>query len=78
MMHHQSIVKIVNGAPIGSLSLALVQTLVARWKAVNSEQLPGAHLYIDMANSGYLHHGDSGGMDLTCWATIRPVIQTID
>ena len=46
-------------APISSLSLLLVQTQVARWKAATTEQLTGAHLYIDIAKSGYLFHGFS-------------------
>ena len=32
---------------ISSLSLLLVQTQAARWKAATPEQLTGAHLYID-------------------------------
>ena len=36
-------------APISSLSLLLVQTQAARWKAARPEQLTGAHLYIDIA-----------------------------
>ena len=35
--------------PISSLSLLLVQTQVARWKAAGPEQLTSAHLYIDIA-----------------------------
>ena len=31
---------------ISSLSLLLVQTQVARWKAAGPEQLTGAHLYL--------------------------------
>ena len=34
--------------PISSLSLLLVQTQAARWKAVGPEQLTGAHLEIDI------------------------------
>ena len=34
-------------APISPLSLLLVQTQAARWKAATPEQLTGAHLYID-------------------------------
>ena len=41
---------------ISSLSLLLVQTQAARWKAATSEQLTGAHLYQDIAKSGYLFH----------------------
>ena len=56
MVQHQSVVKRVNGthewaqalsAPISSLSLLLVQTQAARWKAATPEQLTCAHLYID-------------------------------
>ena len=43
-------------APISPLSLLLVQTQAARWKAAGPEQLTGAHLYIDIAKSGYLCH----------------------
>ena len=43
-------------APISSLSLLLVQTQAARWKAATPEQLTGAHLYLDIAKSGYLVH----------------------
>ena len=49
-------------APISSLSLLLVQTQAARWKAAASGQLTGAHLYLDIAKSGYLLHGYSSGM----------------
>ena len=35
--------------PISSLSLLLVQTQAARWKAAIPEQLTGAHLYLDIA-----------------------------
>ena len=35
--------------PISSLSLLLVQTQAAKWKAAGTEQLTGAHLYIDIA-----------------------------
>ena len=54
--------------PISSWSLLLVQTQVARWKAAAQEQLTaqkqltGAHLYLDIAKSGYLCHGFSCGM----------------
>ena len=34
---------------ISSLSLLLVQTQAARWKAATPDQLTGAHLYIDIA-----------------------------
>ena len=46
---------------ISSLSLLLVQTQAARWKAVAPEQLTGTHLYLDIPKSGYLFHGYSGG-----------------
>ena len=36
-------------APISSLSLLLVQTQAARWKAATPDQLTGAHLYLDIA-----------------------------
>ena len=36
-------------APISSLSLLLVQTQAARWKAATPEQLTGAHLYLDIS-----------------------------
>ena len=36
-------------APISSLSLLLVQTQAARWKAATPELLTGAHLYLDMS-----------------------------
>ena len=49
-------------ATIGSLSLLLVQTQVARWKEANPEQLTDAHLYLDIAKSDYLFHGYSSGM----------------
>ena len=39
-------------APISSLSLLLAQTQAARWKAVATEQLTGAHLYLGIAKSG--------------------------
>ena len=35
--------------PISSLSLLLVQTQAARWKAATPDQLTGAHLYLDIA-----------------------------
>ena len=47
---------------ISSLSLLLVQTQGASWKAAAPQQLTGSHLYLDIANSGYLFHGYSGGM----------------
>ena len=71
MMEHQSIAQRVNGAhewahvlsaPISPLSLLLVQTQAARWKAADAEQLTGSHLYLDIAKSGCLFHGFSGGM----------------
>ena len=43
-------------APISSLSLLLVQTQEARWKAATPEQPTGAHLYLVIAKSGYLFH----------------------
>ena len=49
-------------APINSSSLLLVQSQAARWKAAAPERLTGAHLYLDIAKSGYLFHGYSGGM----------------
>ena len=48
--------------PISSLSLLLVQKQAVRWKAATPEQLTDAHLYLDMAKSGYLFHGYSGAM----------------
>ena len=48
-------------APISSLLLLLVPTQVARWKVAAPEQLAGAHLYLDIAKSGYLFHGYFGG-----------------
>ena len=36
-------------------------TQAARWKAGAPEQLTCAHLYLDIAKSGYLFHGYSGG-----------------
>ena len=41
---------------ISSLSLLLVQTQAARWKAATPEQLTGVHLYLDIAKSGYFFH----------------------
>ena len=55
---------------ISSLSLLLVQTQAARWKAATPEQLTGAHLYFGIAKSGYLFHGYSGGM----WG-IEPMVR---
>ena len=43
-------------ALISSLSLLFVQTQAARWKAATPEQLTSAHLYLDIAKSGYLFH----------------------
>ena len=37
---------------LSSLSLLLVQTHDARWKAATPEQLTGAHVYLDIAKSG--------------------------
>ena len=50
-------------APISSLSPLFVQTQAARWKVASPEQLTGAHLYLDIARSGNLFHGYSGGMN---------------
>ena len=36
-------------APISSLSLLLVQTQAARWKAATPDQLTHAHLYLNIA-----------------------------
>ena len=36
--------------------MLLVQTQAARWKPATPEQLNGAHLYLDIAKSGYLFH----------------------
>ena len=41
---------------ISSLSLLLVQSQAARWKAATPEQLTGAQLYLNIAKSGYLFH----------------------
>ena len=54
-----------NTAPISSLSLLLVQTQAARWKAATPEQLTGAHLYLDIANSGYVFH-EVGNVMIPC------------
>ena len=42
--------------PISSLSLLLVQTQVARWKAATPEQLTDVHLYIDTDKFGFFFH----------------------
>ena len=34
-----------------------------RWKAAATEQLTSVHLYLNIAKSGYLFHGFSGGMN---------------
>ena len=47
---------------ISSLTLLLVQTQVARWKAATPEQLTNAHLYLDIAKSGYLFYEFSSGV----------------
>ena len=44
---------------ISFLSMLLVQTQAARWKAATAT---GAHLYLDIAKSGYLFHSFSRGM----------------
>ena len=49
-------------APYSSLSRLLVQTQAARGMAAAPEQLTGAHLYLDIAKSGYPFHSFSGGM----------------
>ena len=49
-------------APISSLSLLLVQTQAAIWRAAVPEQLTCAHLYPDIAKPGYFFHGYSSGM----------------
>ena len=54
----------VFSAPINPLSLLLVQTQAARWKAAGPEQLTGVPR--DVAKSGYLLHGFSGGMIGMC------------
>ena len=41
-----------------------VQTQATKRKAVAPEQLIGAHLYLDIARSGYLFHGYSAGIML--------------
>ena len=40
-------------APISPLSLLLVQKQAARWKAATPELLTGAHLYLNIAKSGF-------------------------
>ena len=50
-------------APVSSLSLLLVQTQTARWKAATPEQLTGAHLYLAIAKSGYPFHAIKNVMD---------------
>ena len=52
----------VSSAPICSLALLLVQTQVAIWKADAPKQVTDAHLYLDIAKSGYPLQGYSGGM----------------
>ena len=47
------------------LITAAVQTQAARWKAATPEQLTGAHLYLDIAKSGYLFHAVGNVM---CWS----------
>ena len=44
-------------------SLSLLLTQAAWWKATAPEQLTGAHLYLDIAKSGWLFHGYSSGMN---------------
>ena len=44
------------------LITAACTNTAARWKADAPEQLTGAHLYLDIAKSGYLFHGYAGGM----------------
>ena len=36
------------------ITAACTKTQAARWKAATPEQLTGAHLYLDIAKSGYL------------------------
>ena len=57
-----------------NFQMPLVQTQVARWKAAATEQLTGAHLYLDIAKSGYLFHGFSSGMGLK-YLTYRCILQ---
>ena len=63
----------VLSAPISSLLPLLVQTQAARWKAANPEQLTGAHLYLDITESGYLFHGCSGGMAFLKQCPVYPL-----
>ena len=51
---------------ISSLSLLLVQTQATRWKTATPEQLTGAHLYLDLAKSGYVFH-ELGMLCVTSW-----------
>ena len=48
------------------------QHIVYKKMNTNPEQLTGAHLYLDIAKSGYLFHGYCGGMK--CWyrQTVAP------
>ena len=50
---------------ISSLLLLLVQTQAARWKATTPEQLTDAHLYLDLAKSGYVFHAIGNVMLMT-------------
>ena len=52
-------------ASISSLSLLLVHTQAVRWKAAAPEQLTCAHLYLDIAKSGYHFHDSTGGMKMS-------------
>ena len=61
-------------APISSLSLLLVQTQVARWKAATLEQLTGTHLCIDISKSGYLCHAVGNVIKLKVEFVHRSVI----
>ena len=38
------------------------------------EQLTGAHLYLDIAKSGYLFHGYSDGMLIFGWISASPTL----
>ena len=51
---------------ISSLSLLLVQTHEARWKAAVPEQLTGTHVYLNIAKSGCLFHCFPSGLGLVC------------
>ena len=68
MMRHQPIVKRVNGAhtwahgPYQLLITAACTKTGPNMKGSRPEQLTGAHLYLDIAKSGYLLHCFSGGM----------------